>query len=389
MSFSKAIARDAEMIAARLDRAMAGMGDEAVVQAMRYAVQGGKRLRGFLVLESARMLGVEEHRAISAAASVEAWAADVHFARIARDKQVLDMPDLAVMHRPPKVALDHYSPTTDFWRAVPGASALQHSEGNKTLKDTRVEDGDLILLQDSAVPLLRRTHAEETAHAMQARSPPPGARGPGGGANGYGSAGSYNMDTTYSTYSTTGGPTCRTTVSWPKAKEKALKINAGGSKAKAAEEAKAGAASSASGAGAGAAGPRRYVVAMGPGGGPGPLGGGGGGGGGLRIVTHSSGGGGGRRAGASAAGDEDSDGDGDAVAPMAPMSARVDVLEAARARALGGRSSREPARAVPQTTYPLFGHGRAHRHGAAEEEPTLPPQGGGMSVFDNIEAMDE
>ncbi len=72
MSFSEAIARDAEMIAARLDRAMAGMGDEALVQAMRYGVQGGKRLRGFLVLESARMLGVEEHRAISAAASVEA-----------------------------------------------------------------------------------------------------------------------------------------------------------------------------------------------------------------------------------------------------------------------------------------------------------------------------
>ena len=39
---------------------------------MRYAVQGGKRLRGFLVLESARMLGVAQERAISAAAAVEA-----------------------------------------------------------------------------------------------------------------------------------------------------------------------------------------------------------------------------------------------------------------------------------------------------------------------------
>ena len=44
---------------------------------------------------------------------------------------------------------------------------------------------------------------------------------------------------------------------------------------------------------------------------------------------------------------------------------------------------------MPQTTNPLFGHGRAHSHGAAEEEPTLPPQGGGMSVFDSIEGMDE
>ncbi len=39
---------------------------------MRYSVFGGKRLRGFLVLEGARMLGVDEGRADSAAAAVEA-----------------------------------------------------------------------------------------------------------------------------------------------------------------------------------------------------------------------------------------------------------------------------------------------------------------------------
>ena len=39
---------------------------------MRYAVLGGKRLRGFLVLEGARMLGVAETRAVSAAAAIEA-----------------------------------------------------------------------------------------------------------------------------------------------------------------------------------------------------------------------------------------------------------------------------------------------------------------------------
>ncbi|TXH97314.1 MAG: polyprenyl synthetase family protein [Pseudorhodobacter sp.] len=50
---------------------MAGMGDQPIVQAMRYAANGGKRLRGFLVLESARMLGVHQDRAISAAAAVE------------------------------------------------------------------------------------------------------------------------------------------------------------------------------------------------------------------------------------------------------------------------------------------------------------------------------
>ncbi|NJM81776.1 MAG: polyprenyl synthetase family protein [Tabrizicola sp.] len=39
---------------------------------MAYAMRGGKRLRGFLVLESARMLGLADARAVSAAAAVEA-----------------------------------------------------------------------------------------------------------------------------------------------------------------------------------------------------------------------------------------------------------------------------------------------------------------------------
>ncbi|MCF8512642.1 MAG: polyprenyl synthetase family protein [Rhodobacteraceae bacterium] len=51
---------------------MAELSGQPVVDAMRYAAQGGKRLRGFLVLESARMLGVASPTAISAAAAVEA-----------------------------------------------------------------------------------------------------------------------------------------------------------------------------------------------------------------------------------------------------------------------------------------------------------------------------
>ena len=72
MSFSAVLARDAGLIQARLDAALAGKADVRVVHAMRYAVQGGKRLRGFLVLEGARMLGVAEARAIAAAAAIEA-----------------------------------------------------------------------------------------------------------------------------------------------------------------------------------------------------------------------------------------------------------------------------------------------------------------------------
>lgn len=72
MSFVDVLARDTGLIQARLDAALSSKADLPVVHAMRYAVQGGKRLRGFLVLEGARMLGVPEGRAMAAAAAIEA-----------------------------------------------------------------------------------------------------------------------------------------------------------------------------------------------------------------------------------------------------------------------------------------------------------------------------
>ena len=72
MSFSEVLSRDAQLIQARLDLALSDKADLPVVHAMRYSLQGGKRLRGFLVLEGARMLGVAEGRAIAAAAAIEA-----------------------------------------------------------------------------------------------------------------------------------------------------------------------------------------------------------------------------------------------------------------------------------------------------------------------------
>ena len=72
MSFPERLKADAALIEARLKAALANRADQPVTHAMRYAVQGGKRLRGFLVLEGARMLGVAEDCAISAAAAVEA-----------------------------------------------------------------------------------------------------------------------------------------------------------------------------------------------------------------------------------------------------------------------------------------------------------------------------
>ena len=72
MSFPEVLARAAYAAQRRLDAALADRAAEPVVHAMRYAVQGGKRLRAFLVLESAAMLGVPPEQAVSAAAAVEA-----------------------------------------------------------------------------------------------------------------------------------------------------------------------------------------------------------------------------------------------------------------------------------------------------------------------------
>jgi farnesyl diphosphate synthase len=72
VTFQARLAADAGLVEARLLAALEGRADQPVTQAMRYAVRGGKRLRGFLVLEGARMLGVAEARAVSAAAAIEA-----------------------------------------------------------------------------------------------------------------------------------------------------------------------------------------------------------------------------------------------------------------------------------------------------------------------------
>jgi farnesyl diphosphate synthase len=56
----------------RLARECAAMPDLPVVQAMAYAVKGGKGLRGFLVMESAALHGVDAGRAIAPAAAIEA-----------------------------------------------------------------------------------------------------------------------------------------------------------------------------------------------------------------------------------------------------------------------------------------------------------------------------
>lgn len=55
-----------------LDHAIDGLPGGALADAMRYAVSGGKRLRAFLVMESARLHGVSDDAALPVAAAVEA-----------------------------------------------------------------------------------------------------------------------------------------------------------------------------------------------------------------------------------------------------------------------------------------------------------------------------
>ncbi|TJZ92539.1 polyprenyl synthetase family protein [Paracoccus gahaiensis] len=66
------LARVRAEVQAELDRVIGALPDGNLAQAMSYGVQGGKRLRAFLVMESARLHGVEDAAALPAAAAVEA-----------------------------------------------------------------------------------------------------------------------------------------------------------------------------------------------------------------------------------------------------------------------------------------------------------------------------
>lgn len=70
--FKEVLAQDATRIQAQFDLVLNALDDLDVTRAMAYTTQGGKRLRGFLVLESARMHGVDGAKAIWPATGIEA-----------------------------------------------------------------------------------------------------------------------------------------------------------------------------------------------------------------------------------------------------------------------------------------------------------------------------
>jgi farnesyl diphosphate synthase len=72
VSFTAALTAAAAAVEDHLMATLQARADVPVVHAMRYALRGGKRLRGFLVLESAAMHGVARADAMPAAAAIEA-----------------------------------------------------------------------------------------------------------------------------------------------------------------------------------------------------------------------------------------------------------------------------------------------------------------------------
>ena len=68
--FQDRLSEVAGLVETRLQQALAADADQPVTAAMRYTLRGGKRLRAFLVMESARLHGIED--ALNAAAAVEA-----------------------------------------------------------------------------------------------------------------------------------------------------------------------------------------------------------------------------------------------------------------------------------------------------------------------------
>lgn len=70
--FEAGLSEAAERIEAGFDARLATLPAGAVTEAMAYAVRGGKRLRGYLVLESARIHGIAPERALNAALAIEA-----------------------------------------------------------------------------------------------------------------------------------------------------------------------------------------------------------------------------------------------------------------------------------------------------------------------------
>ena len=71
LGFEAALARAAELANGQISYALSGV-PGPVAAAMRYAVKGGKALRAFMVIEGARVFGIDRQHAAPAAGAIEA-----------------------------------------------------------------------------------------------------------------------------------------------------------------------------------------------------------------------------------------------------------------------------------------------------------------------------
>lgn len=85
------LAAEAEVIQTHLTRVLVPFGTGPVACGMRYATQGGKRIRGFLVMESARLHAVPETSALWPATAIEALHA---YSLVHDDLPAMDNDDL-------------------------------------------------------------------------------------------------------------------------------------------------------------------------------------------------------------------------------------------------------------------------------------------------------
>ena len=70
--FAKQLANAADLVETRLDACLPNVAQSVIAEPMRHAVlNGGKRLRAFLVLESAALFGVEVRQALYSATAIE------------------------------------------------------------------------------------------------------------------------------------------------------------------------------------------------------------------------------------------------------------------------------------------------------------------------------
>jgi len=71
VSFSQRLAARADQIQTCLDDVLSTFGHLPVTEGMRYATRGGKRLRGFLVMEAGALFDVPDAQSVRAAAAIE------------------------------------------------------------------------------------------------------------------------------------------------------------------------------------------------------------------------------------------------------------------------------------------------------------------------------